>query len=54
MILLIYKYFLFLTHQDIAVHTRVTPMQREECTRKFLQNVASNPEVCVNSASNLH
>ena len=34
--------FLFL--QDIAIHTRVTPQNRQIAVRKFLRNVNENPE----------
>ena len=30
--------------QDIAIHTRVTPQNRQIAVRKFLRNVNENPE----------
>ncbi|XP_078658724.1 piwi-like protein 1 isoform X1 [Branchiostoma floridae x Branchiostoma belcheri] len=33
----------FRVMKDIAVHTRVTPMQRDLAMRKFIRNVESNP-----------
>lgn len=30
--------------QDIATHTRVTPMQRQGALRKFVNSVSQNPE----------
>lgn len=34
-----------LYHQDIASHTRLSPMAREACFKKFIENVNSNPKV---------
>ncbi|XP_035670589.1 piwi-like protein 1 [Branchiostoma floridae] len=34
----------FRVMKDIAVHTRVTPMQRDLAMRKFIKNVDSNPK----------